>query len=189
MTCYSCSILLGSASQNQSQLLQKTEQAGKADKGTHYMIDDPSSDPGCDHELFTISESHTNSFQLDVTLNGVPLRMDLDMGASVSVLNKVTYKSIQQQSYMAPLIETTNKSRSYTDHFIQVLGITEVKARYGGNKLVLLINEMDLTSSVNTGYLSFISTSMRSIWWSQQPTGVASRKHLFQEMCKNYTSS
>ena len=85
------------------------------------MVDDPASDSESTHELFTISESRTNSFQLDVTLNRVPLRMELDTGASISILNDDTYKSIQQQSYIAPLVKTSNKVRSYTGHFIQVL--------------------------------------------------------------------
>ena len=104
------------------------------------MVDDSVSDSESTHELFTISESRTNSFQLGVTLNRVPLRMELNTGASISILNEDTYKSIQQQSYIAPLVKTSNKLRSYTGHFIQVLGITEVKARYGGKELVLPIH-------------------------------------------------
>ena len=96
----------------QLQLPQKPEQAGKVDKSTHYMVDDLASDSESNHELFTISGSRTNSFQLDVTLSRAPLRMELDTGASVSILNKETYKSIQQQSYIAPLVKTSNKLRS-----------------------------------------------------------------------------
>ena len=58
--------------------------------------------------------------------------MELDTRVSVSVLKEDTYKSIQQQSYNAPLVKTSSKLRSYTGHFIQVLGIMDVKARYGG---------------------------------------------------------
>ena len=143
-TCYSCKkkghFARVCRSKPQSQLSQKPKNTGKVDKSTHYMVDDPASDSESTHELFTISESRTNSFQLDVTLNRVPLRMELDTGASVSILNEDTYKSIQQQSYIAPLVKTSNKLRSYTGHFIQVLGITEVKARYGSKELVLPIH-------------------------------------------------
>ena len=66
--------------------------------------------------------------------------MELDTGAFFSVLNEDTYKSIQQQSYIAPHVKTTNKLCSYTGDFIQVLGVTEVKARYGGKELVLPIH-------------------------------------------------
>ena len=144
VTCYSCKkkghFAQVCRSKPQSQLPQKPKNTGKVDKSIHYMVDDPASDSESTHELFTISESCTNSFQLDVTLNRVPLRMELDTGASVSILNEDTYESIQQQSYIAPLVKTSNKLRSYTGHFIQVLGITEVKARYGGKELVLPIH-------------------------------------------------
>ena len=143
-TCYLCKkkghFARVCRSKPQSQLSQKPKNTGKVDKSIHYMVDDPASDSESTHELFTISESRTNSFQLDVTLNRVPLKMELDTGASVSILNKDTYKSIQQQSYIAPLVKTLNKLRSYTGHFIQVLGITEVKTRYGGKELVLPIH-------------------------------------------------
>ena len=79
------------------------------DKSIHYKVDDPSSGPESDHKLFMISERHAHSFQLDVTLNRVLPRMELDAGASVLVLNEDTYKSIKQQLYIAPLVRTMNK--------------------------------------------------------------------------------
>lgn len=142
--CYSCKkrghLARACRSKTRVQTPQKPAQQGKADKSTHYVADGSPSDSESDHELFTISESRANPFLLDVTLNGIPLRMELDTGASVSVLNEDTYENIRQQSYIAPLAKTTNKLRSYTGHFIQMLGITKVKARYVGKELVLPIH-------------------------------------------------
>lgn len=38
--------------------------------------------------------------------------MEVDLGASVLVLNEDTYKHIQQQLYVAPLTKTTNQLHS-----------------------------------------------------------------------------
>ena len=75
-------------------LPQKTKKHWESGQKHPYMVDYIVSDSESTHELFTISESRTNSFQLDVTLNRVPLRMELDMGASISVLNEDNHKSI-----------------------------------------------------------------------------------------------
>ena len=77
---------------------------------------------------------------LDVTLNNVPLQMELDTGASVSVLNKDTYKSIRQQSYLAPVANPVNELRSYTGHGIPVLSTMKVKVRYGDKEQVLPVH-------------------------------------------------
>ncbi len=61
------------------------------------MSDDSSSDSGSDYDLFVVSERRENPFRVSIiTLNNVPVRMELDTGASASVLCEDTYKQIRQ---------------------------------------------------------------------------------------------
>ena len=64
--------------------------------------------------VFEISNSSTAPYMLDVYLNDVQLKMQLDTGASVSVINELTYKRIERESFVTPLQPTATKLRSYT---------------------------------------------------------------------------
>jgi hypothetical protein len=61
--------------------------------------------------------------------------MELDTGAAVSVINEATYRGIQQT--LPPLQPATGPLRTYTGDCIQVLGITDIKVRYGDKELLL----------------------------------------------------
>ena len=78
-----------------------------------------------------------NLTYLDVFLNNVPVKMELDTGASVSVINEPTYRSIQEQTSALPLQPTETKLRTYTGDSIQVLGMVNIKVRYGEREFVL----------------------------------------------------
>ena len=66
--------------------------------------------------------------------------MQLDTGASVSVIDESTYHKIQKQSYVLPLQPAKNVLKTYTDQHIQVLGITQMKAKYGESEWFLPIH-------------------------------------------------
>ena len=69
----------------------------KTSKPTHYVAEQPSSESEDEshHHLFTITHNPSKPYLLDVFLNNVPVKMELDTGASVSVINEPTYRSIQ----------------------------------------------------------------------------------------------
>ena len=90
--------------------------------------------------MFTLSEHSTEPYLADVVLNKVPIQMELDTGASLSVLNESTYRVIQAQAFASPLQATQRKLRTYTGENIKVLGITQVQARYGETELYLPIH-------------------------------------------------
>jgi hypothetical protein len=66
---------------------------------------------------------------LEVHLNDVPVQMELDTGATVSIITNATYKHIQRKSFVSALQPADSKLRAYTGHYVQVLGLTSVKVR------------------------------------------------------------
>ena len=72
---------------------------GKSNKKTHYIDDSlqPSEQPltnDSTYNLFTIGGSGQNPIVVELTVNNLPVQMELDTGASLSLLNKQTYDKI-----------------------------------------------------------------------------------------------
>ena len=63
-------------------------------KPTNYMDEEQRSTESEDELLNILSGDHTDPYMVEVTLNGVPISMELDTGAAVSVINQSTYRSI-----------------------------------------------------------------------------------------------
>lgn len=115
----------------------------KTSKPTHHVEEETLGSPSSDEEsydMFTLSAKSTEPYQLDVILNDVPIKMEMDTGASLSVLNETTYQQIKAQTFAAPLQPTRCKLRTYTGENIQVLGTTEMKVLYGETQLYLPIH-------------------------------------------------
>ena len=83
------------------------------------------------------STSHQSSkpYIVDIFVNDKPVKMELDTGASVSVLNEATYRDILQSS--PPLQPASGQLQTYTGDCIKVLGVLDIKVRYGESELLL----------------------------------------------------
>ena len=64
-----------------------------------------------------------------VTANGVELKMEVDTGASVSIISEYTYNKLWTHN-MPPLQETTLKLRTYTGQTLQIHGTITVDVTY-----------------------------------------------------------
>jgi hypothetical protein len=91
---------------------------------------------------------------LEVHLNDIPVQMELDTGAAVSIITNATYKRIQRESFVSALQPAESKLRAYTGHHIQVLGLTRVKVRYDKVDLCLSVHVVAPTFWVETGLLT-----------------------------------
>ena len=75
-------------------------------------------------------------------LNGVPLDMELDTGASLTLLNKSTYKAITHDA-STELQPSDAQLRTYTGQLVEILGTTTVQAKYGEQLLQLPVHVVD----------------------------------------------
>ena len=77
------------------------DQGKKANKNAHHVDQDASSDE-VEYEMFKLSNKGAAPYLLDDFLYDISVKMELDTGASVSVITKATYRRIQQQAYLHP---------------------------------------------------------------------------------------
>ncbi len=63
---------------------------------------------------------------LEVQLNDIPIKMELDTGAPVSIISSKTYIHIKKP----PMEHTYIQLKTYTGELIKITGTTKVKVRY-----------------------------------------------------------
>ena len=90
--------------------------------------------------MYTLNSSTRKPIILDVYLNDIPIKMELDRGASLSIISSTTYNAITQQSTSSSLEKSATFLKTYRGESIKVLGTTSVNARYGNQKEVLTVH-------------------------------------------------
>ena len=96
------------------------------------------------YNLFTIKQQSGDPIVVHVELNSIPVKMELDTGASVSVLSYDTYQDLQCRGSMEPLQPSSVKLKSYTGDAIPVIGSVTRQARYcSGNVVSVLAQVVD----------------------------------------------
>ena len=80
----------------------------------------------------TLRDHASNPIRLKVSLNNVPVDMELDTEASLSVLNQNTYKFLHDQGKISHLNSPGVQLRTYTGQTIRVLGTAEVEVKFMG---------------------------------------------------------
>ena len=79
---------------------------------------------------------------LELTLNTVPVSMELDTGAALSLINMATYHKIAQSSQL-PLQKSDVILRTYTGEHINIRGSVEVKVYYQGKTKTLRLQVVE----------------------------------------------
>ena len=152
------------------QTKQKAKQQGtlgrrKSEKHTSYqtanLVEHDSGSEVSDTEdlrLFTIrtvQSNHNEEIMLMLLINNTPVHMELDTGASISLISEQTW---QKQLREIPLQQTDIRLRTYTGECINVLGQVLVKVEYGKQevKLPLLVVPGDGPSLFGRNWLKSI---------------------------------
>ena len=86
----------------------------------------------CFHYEERLRSSHARS--------GVRIDMEVDTGASASIISEDTYREIAAHSAMEPLQESTLKLTTYTGESISLAGSTSVAVRYGHREETLVLH-------------------------------------------------
>ena len=112
----------------------------KPSKHTNQVNELYPSDSEHEYDMHALTDKRSAPYMLDIELNNIPVQMELDTGAAVSIISESTYDDIRQRSFVSLLQPADSTLRTYTGHEIEVLGITKIKVRYEKKKLHLSIH-------------------------------------------------
>ena len=95
------------------------------------------------HNLHHRDSDSKHPIWLDFAINDIPVKMEFDTGASLSIISHQTYKQIAKNKTTNPIKESSVVLKTYTGESLKVLGEVSVCASYGGKKeeLYLLVVE------------------------------------------------
>ena len=79
------------------------------------------------YSLFTVSHRSAKPLRVDVELNQTPLSMEVDTGASVSVISRDTYKKLWPSAQAPPLKNSNVQLQTYTGESLAILGTIHVE--------------------------------------------------------------
>lgn len=94
-----------------------------------HVVNETSTEETVEHGMFTRS---SKPFRAVVKANGTPIAMEIDTGASASIVSEETFKSLQSGQSELKLDQTSVRLLTYTCEPITVVGSTEVTVEYNG---------------------------------------------------------
>ena len=80
-----------------------------------------------EYRLFTVSSQENAPLVIEFIVNRQPLQMELDTGASISLISKQQYKQLQDAP---PLEKSSVILQTYTGENLSILGSIRVVATY-----------------------------------------------------------
>ena len=92
-------------------------------KKTHHIETDQEVED-CVYTMFPVSLSRQDPIQITINVDNCPLTMELDTGASLSIISEKVYKTLPSAPKLQP---TSAQLRTYTGESIKVLGYISVK--------------------------------------------------------------
>ena len=105
---------------------------------TNYVQDSeiPPTDQDTSYELFMMKDATRDPILITLELNEIPLQMELDTGASLSLINRPSSKKITRDSPTV-LEHSDAQLRTYTGETVEIMGTVTVQAKYSEQLLQL----------------------------------------------------
>ena len=91
--------------------------------------------------MFTFGQKNAAPYKVSMFLNGSPVDMEVDTGASLSVISEALYADLHSKGNAPPLLDTDIVLRTYTGEEVKPVGLLLVSVTYEGRefKLPLLV--------------------------------------------------
>ena len=80
--------------------------------------------------MFALTSNSSEPYKVTMNVEGSDLNMEVDTGASKSIMSEETYKSLCGRSKHLVLEDTSVRLRTYTGESLNVLGQMTVKVKY-----------------------------------------------------------
>ena len=81
------------------------------------------------YTMFNARNSSVEPIIINVVINGVPISMELDTGASLSVISESTHDQINKVS-LTPIVKSTVELKTYLGESIHIIGKISVLVKY-----------------------------------------------------------
>ena len=122
-----------------SRPMDKANQTPTRRRNAHCVQDDMDTEPTKEYTLFNLTANkHSHPFQVTVCVDGQDLAMEIDTGASLSLISEETQKSLWLNKRLQP---STVNLTTYFGELVSIKGCMVVKVCYGQQeaKLTLLV--------------------------------------------------
>lgn len=131
--------------------------------------------------IFSIKSNDKKEIKVNVEIENQPFQMELDTGASVSIICENEYN--QYLKHYVPLHETSVVLKTYTDGVVPVLGEILVEVKYGKQKvkLPLIIVEGDGPSLFGRNWLAKLKLNWKSIKFTKEADDI-----VIEELIRKY---
>ena len=149
-------------------IARKCRKKGQGGPGKMHLVDQkevPQQDSG-EYLIFHVTAGQTAPLYATVAINGQPVAMEIDTGASVSIASRETFDLIREGETTLELKEPTVKLQTYTGEQIKVCGSTIVQVTHNGQtqSLPLVITEGSGPTLLGHDWLEILWLDWRNIF-------------------------
>ena len=170
--CHHC----GKVGHIQKACRSKAKAQGQVQKGkknphplkTHQVTDHDSDEDGC-YNIFQSTQPRVTPLRVNMKLEQVDIPMELDTGASVTVISKATLDKLQETTLTLQVQPTNVKLRTYTGEEIPVVGQVTVKVQHWEQEeqLCLVVVAGEGPSLLSRDWLSKLKLDWKTIFSTQ----------------------
>ena len=117
----------------------------QAKRDLKVVCDDEETEIGDTHTVYALGNEKCDPFIVPVYINGVCVHLELDTGASMTLISKKTLDKLWPRETRPKLRSTSTRLRTYTGESLEVLGIAVVDVVYRDQqaKLKLVVVKQD----------------------------------------------
>ena len=117
-------------SKGKAQSQQMSRPVSKSHNSTHLMEEAETLDEQPTYTLFNVTTNVSKPLQVSLRINDADLTMEVDTGASVSLISSVTFQKLWPAHSSPVLMATQTKLRTYTGEQIHVLGTISANVQF-----------------------------------------------------------
>ena len=87
------------------------------------------------YSIYTLQHNKVKPFQVIIKLNGLPVPMEIDTGASLTIINEPIFTALQKHDNTIRLQNTSVKFRTYGGNTFEPLGVINLLVHYRQQEL------------------------------------------------------
>ena len=151
---------------------KKAKEAKDKDEPEHaHVVNETPTEEKGEYGMFNMNTGSSKPFQAVVKVNGTPITMEIDTGASASIVSEETFTSLQSGQSKLKLDQASVRLLTYTGESITVVGSTQVTVEYKGQTrtLPLLVTQGNGPSLLGRDWLGTLRLDWQRIFKVESP--------------------